>query len=705
VRWPFQRDDPKVESVPDRDPEGDAPDTADGGPGDVAETDERAGAAAPEAAQGGGVDTSDPAGPGWAALPPLQRTLDPGAPLTAPSADLIAEVNERLAPAQALAPLARHAGTLAPSGTIAVAGPPIEAAGPSRELIQRRVEGPVGVPARLPPVASIEALPPAMTPRPVPTLDVPTQIVQRSLVSAQSAFSDETAAAPASPADAGPPAQPLHARLVDPSTPTIPGLAHAPGTARVESVPADRQPSPPRVPVQRLGLGAPLGRRLPGPGETIQRSDTRDAASPSRAAAPPEPGAPSAPTGKKARQLSVQRSSLADGLPLARAEEATTSPAPTTPESPRHETRPPENLQPLRSTANERSPSAADAPAIPLSEQGAAPERTVPAVMVGSIVVSRSARNARAPSAIPAPIVRPLVGGARSTVAIQGQAEPSAPVGSLGAGAPSAGLRAAGTPVAGAASPDAPSPAALSEAGEPVESGPDRLPSLVMRSASMDSHRGEDPSARQDTPQDTPQDTDQRRTDALPPRSPRAATVQRRAVEPRAETGPLPAVARLIERPPLAGAVALSGPRNAVQRATSPAMSTDRETMPLVSAPARAAAGGRQPDVQRLSAEPTMAAPFATPSTSSSDEPFFTAVEPAMTQVTRTDEAAASSLQRAPADETGGSTASPAAGPAGGGSEKDVDELARRLYERIRSRLSHELLVDRERAGALTDLR
>jgi hypothetical protein len=48
--------------------------------------------------------------------------------------------------------------------------------------------------------------------------------------------------------------------------------------------------------------------------------------------------------------------------------------------------------------------------------------------------------------------------------------------------------------------------------------------------------------------------------------------------------------------------------------------------------------------------------------------------------------------------------------PAGGeapaaGGELDVDDLARRLYDRIRDRLRRELLVDRERAGLLTDLR
>jgi hypothetical protein len=39
------------------------------------------------------------------------------------------------------------------------------------------------------------------------------------------------------------------------------------------------------------------------------------------------------------------------------------------------------------------------------------------------------------------------------------------------------------------------------------------------------------------------------------------------------------------------------------------------------------------------------------------------------------------------------------------GSETEMDELARKLYDRIRTRLKSELLVDRERAGFLTDLR
>lgn len=59
-------------------------------------------------------------------------------------------------------------------------------------------------------------------------------------------------------------------------------------------------------------------------------------------------------------------------------------------------------------------------------------------------------------------------------------------------------------------------------------------------------------------------------------------------------------------------------------------------------------------------------------------------------------------------DPTTASSSAPAAAttaaPAGH-SEQEMNELAGKLYDRIRSRLKTELLVDRERAGLLTDLR
>ena len=52
-----------------------------------------------------------------------------------------------------------------------------------------------------------------------------------------------------------------------------------------------------------------------------------------------------------------------------------------------------------------------------------------------------------------------------------------------------------------------------------------------------------------------------------------------------------------------------------------------------------------------------------------------------------------------------GAASTPAAPDAQGRSDENIDALAGQLYERIRVRLKSELLVDRERAGLLTDLR
>jgi hypothetical protein len=66
---------------------------------------------------------------------------------------------------------------------------------------------------------------------------------------------------------------------------------------------------------------------------------------------------------------------------------------------------------------------------------------------------------------------------------------------------------------------------------------------------------------------------------------------------------------------------------------------------------------------------------------------------------------------RAPSPAEAGSAVSGAGSAVGsmfGGhqaAEPDMDELAGKLYDKIRNRLKSELLVDRERAGLLTDLR
>jgi hypothetical protein len=68
----------------------------------------------------------------------------------------------------------------------------------------------------------------------------------------------------------------------------------------------------------------------------------------------------------------------------------------------------------------------------------------------------------------------------------------------------------------------------------------------------------------------------------------------------------------------------------------------------------------------------------------------------------------AASLQRAPAATPSGGDAPAASGAGGGGGiptgDRELDDLAHRLYDRLRSRLRLELLIDRERSGTLSDL-
>jgi len=57
-------------------------------------------------------------------------------------------------------------------------------------------------------------------------------------------------------------------------------------------------------------------------------------------------------------------------------------------------------------------------------------------------------------------------------------------------------------------------------------------------------------------------------------------------------------------------------------------------------------------------------------------------------------------------DSTSATSSDPGAAPAGGTgpSERDLDALAGRLFDRIERSLRTELLVDRERAGTLVDI-
>jgi hypothetical protein len=58
-----------------------------------------------------------------------------------------------------------------------------------------------------------------------------------------------------------------------------------------------------------------------------------------------------------------------------------------------------------------------------------------------------------------------------------------------------------------------------------------------------------------------------------------------------------------------------------------------------------------------------------------------------------------------PVEREATSETAPPAAPTGAQSPASLDELAGRLYDRIRARIRDELLIDRERAGLLTDVR
>ena len=111
------------------------------------------------------------------------------------------------------------------------------------------------------------------------------------------------------------------------------------------------------------------------------------------------------------------------------------------------------------------------------------------------------------------------------------------------------------------------------------------------------------------------------------------------------------------------------------------------------------------PVAQRRSAsEGSPAEPGSSPSAGATVVPLQRAVEIPEMQVTSSNAGSAGSAAgSASASPNGAGDPSPATTRAD--RERELDELARRLYGRIRTRLASELLADRERAGLLVDLR
>jgi hypothetical protein len=129
-----------------------------------------------------------------------------------------------------------------------------------------------------------------------------------------------------------------------------------------------------------------------------------------------------------------------------------------------------------------------------------------------------------------------------------------------------------------------------------------------------------------------------------------------------------------------------------------------RSTLPLAAARATgssssgAAPAAAGPDAQRAA----NTALTLRSSDKTTDSPHST-IAPGVSAMRSLTGASASAPQRQDDSSSLSSMTSP--GSDTGDEEAELDDLARRLYDRLRYRLGRELLLDRERAGVLTDLR
>jgi hypothetical protein len=165
---------------------------------------------------------------------------------------------------------------------------------------------------------------------------------------------------------------------------------------------------------------------------------------------------------------------------------------------------------------------------------------------------------------------------------------------------------------------------------------------------------------------------------------------------PVALQGEAPAVTRAFELPP---SLAPVGFREVVSAVAPP---PSVRPMPPLAPPA--------PAVQRVGhiAQDFVAfSPFATAPPPLPAQRATSFIEgPAVQREVTAGEAPAPAPGEASAPVVAGSAgAGPAAGESPGRSDKDLDELGRKLYDRISLQLRRDLLIQRERAGMVTDLR
>jgi hypothetical protein len=634
VRWPFRRrETPSAEPQP-------GPVPVDGVAGETL-------------LPGGVGSPGDP--PAWSSLPPIQRTTETGITLTAPSADVLGDISHRWSPATSLEPLGHELGALAPSGTIGLAGTPVEADRPGPVLVGR--PGGTSLAIQRSPARHGNAIPPATgTPEPavLPPIPAPFRapVVEPAAVPTPVQRSLTTAAEPLGPPrrDVGGARDPGAHGPQSPE-PTI-HAASGPARETTPSVPVQRAVEPEPVtprPVRRPGLGAPLSGARGG--VTLQRSP-RDAG----------PATTAEPVERPAR-VPVQRLAL-DELPLGRPVARTAA-----------DQSPPDSAP--ADTAERRSAEPSDEPpATPahVAMPDPAPDPRPAAVLTGAIDVSRLAADPEPRSDPLRLVARPITARFASTSAQRAvdddsirSERPTTPMGAL-------------------------RPPAVENAPHAAAAGPLVVarsvawvhePALALPAISGD---------------DNPAPALDRSSAAPPPSVPGHASTDVGVEAAPARSRPDLVALATVQRSPVRGGVVTPPPR------PLPALPT--LTLAHVSKTPPEPSSYEPSIVQRASeaADAGHAGGTANDGASTS----MAAVPPALHDPGPELDIA---IQRAADDGARGSAPTPAAtstpggGPLAGGSDKDLDELARRLYDRIRRRLSRELLADRERAGILTDLR
>ena len=597
----------------------------------------------------------------WTGLPPIQRLI--GAhPLTAPSDRFSDDLATHHDPSVSTEPMGHQVSAEAPSGIVlALARPTTRDDGPamiSRPRVQRRVQSAIEESGEW---DGDEAASPATRPSPLPAGTPPSAMRELPAVAPAPVMQRLTALS----ADAEPipvESAPRRPRL-EPS-PELPAMSHA-------EPPDAPMAAPPRLTLgqaRRLGLGAPISRV---PGRAVQRAIAETTEMPLAPSPVPQPSF------ANGEPLRADRSAAASD------ETATASPL-DLPLAPREPTRIPQPDPPPQATREISGDSpmqrATDVSAEPPADR--ATETFTDAATPGRTEIAVNPVSAL-------PLIQRSLHRELAEVAVESSAEPALPL-AMPQRAPtlpspaSAGREFLASPTRGEGDfrqGDFPRP--FSARGEGRELAP-----LV-------GTRPLRPTTLQRAPEPAPVATSAKAVDAQPSTRGDDLVLPSSSGSPdtrpaRSRFGPaLSHVAPQQQDGPTMPDQALPvGQRVEVQTQSERSVSRAAE-LPL--APLQRAAAAESPE-QELGGESTSEV-----------------VQRGMFDSLSSEVSSLSSRVPSPAEAGSAvSTVGSAIGSMFGGHkapETDMDELAGKLYDKIRTRLKSELLVDRERAGLLTDLR